>query len=646
MTALKRIVLSVWIISSIALGEVDGQILKYNDYHEALPKAQEVLDQLNATYSPDNPARAYKLVRKKEGWSLLKIAYFTTDSVLEEQLFYSAKKGKYLNLDFPKATEVNVKQTFRVSLDRFLKKGIYYGYPGWAADMVEEFEEQSLDDSLLYLLGRAYDALASQLVRKSLNKRGQLNADELASFKHNAQLCLASFQKLQDRNPNFHTLVGNIRTKQSGSCANFWFLSKLAGQNSLANQFLQQCDFNPALLSFGKNLLRSVAKDGILFTNGDNDTYPAWYCQEVLGFRKDVSVINLSLLNAPFYFNYLLKQDPNQKLLCQLKASHFTNPVWQVSYFRQDPQLPTMLASDFIDWRTKESPRKLSSMSIDGREFKVMSFPSQNLVLPIVEGDKRDSLQWKLNTSVLSQSNLICIDIISCNKERRPIYFAHSIGSRNEDFLWLMDYLESEGLALRLSPNFHKPNVSGEVGKLAIDVCFKNLSEAFNLKTLKDEESHQDSSVYRYVMNLLYIYGRLGLALAKEGRFEEALKIVDLINENSPPQLYPPNYFSLKIIETYYVAQKPLQARHMAESLAQEILGKFPHSKDGKLLPISDPNRREQSQAYFFKLLVELVKLYEYQDGYEDQEYDLNAFEKDALSVQLQELNSKMKRLN
>ncbi|MGB0980193.1 MAG: hypothetical protein ACPGVV_12400, partial [Croceimicrobium sp.] len=137
MTTLKRIVLSIWMISSITLGEVDGQILKYKDYHEALPKAQEVLDQLNATYSPDNPARAYKLVRKKEGWSLLKIAYFTTDSVLEEQLFYSAKKGKYLNLDFPKATEVNVKQTFRVSMDRFLKKGIYYGYPGWAADMVE-----------------------------------------------------------------------------------------------------------------------------------------------------------------------------------------------------------------------------------------------------------------------------------------------------------------------------------------------------------------------------------------------------------------------------------------------------------------------------------------------------------------------------
>ncbi len=213
---------------------------------------------------------------------------------------------------------------------------------------------------------------------------------------------------------------------------------------------------------YAANFLNSVEKDAILFTYGDNDTYPLWYAQEVEGIRTDVRVVNLSLIAVDWYINKL-RSKVNDSAPINLTLSSdairgkkrnqvfFLNPNNREDKIIDIP-MPALKALEFIG-----SPKNEN----DGQTI----ITSKHLFIPVNESKFRATGMLKGDTSTfvkkidiiygqgknyLLKDDLAVLDIIASNFYDRPIYFATTC--KNEKLQGLNDYMQLEGLALRLVP--------------------------------------------------------------------------------------------------------------------------------------------------------------------------------------------------
>jgi hypothetical protein len=222
-----------------------------------------------------------------------------------------------------------------------------------------------------------------------------------------------------------------------------------------------------------RNLLSSCEPNAILFTGGDNDTFPLWYVQEVEGFRTDVRVCNTSLLGTDWYISQMKRaaydSDP---LPISLDEPQYRSGTNDVVYVYKNPYMKESDAKKIFDEGVdltqylallkKGSP---FTRIEDGKEVTAI-IPSQKLLLDIssdVEYIKKagflpsqtDSLlkypmYWELPSKNIDKDELIMLDIIANNHWKRPIYFAPQLG--NDDYLGLKNYMQVEGLAYRLLP--------------------------------------------------------------------------------------------------------------------------------------------------------------------------------------------------
>ena len=179
---------------------------------------------------------------------------------------------------------------------------------------------------------------------------------------------------------------------------------------------------NHVPFDYAYNTLQSVEKDGILFTNGDNDTYPLWYLQ-ILGYRQDVSIININLLNEEWYIRFLKDSQPfgALKVPINLTIEQYSSlkPVQWGDYKFISINLPLDSSSTAPD--TNKMTWKVPSTITTGN-----------------------------NVKCIRKSDLMILDIIKSNNWNRPVYFSSFVNESNN--VGLSDYLVNEGLAKRLVP--------------------------------------------------------------------------------------------------------------------------------------------------------------------------------------------------
>lgn len=198
------------------------------------------------------------------------------------------------------------------------------------------------------------------------------------------------------------------------------------------NYHYQSRHGNYVPFDYAYNLLQSVDKDGILFTNGDNDTFPLWYLQAAEGYRTDVRVINLSLLNTDWY----IKQMKNSMPYGSLKV-----PVNMT-----DEQISQIQPVQWGDY-------KMMSVSVPPD-----AYPDSVKT----NSDITDKITWKMpytftsgNIKAVKVQDLMVLEIIKSNNWKRPLFFSTSVS--DENYIGLDEYLVSEGLAKRLVP-FKSPS--------------------------------------------------------------------------------------------------------------------------------------------------------------------------------------------
>jgi len=239
------------------------------------------------------------------------------------------------------------------------------------------------------------------------------------------------------------------------------------------------------------NLLQSCAPNAILFTNGDNDTFPLWYLQEVEGVRTDVRIVCLSLLNTPWYINQLKNQWSHES--APLPISMPDEQIKRIEdkyYFRKE--------SDFWKPKTitipvdKEHLKNYFYSEVEGVKEEVFDIPIEELddqVSFFVQGEylgQRPGGEKLYYTRVQDDAIL---DILQTNRWERPVYFANTVARSSQ--LNLQPYFRVEGQAFRVVPKKGSGNYFSNV---KASTHAERLSR-FRFRGLDDPKAYFDESI-------------------------------------------------------------------------------------------------------------------------------------------------------
>lgn len=248
-----------------------------------------------------------------------------------------------------------------------------------------------------------------------------------------------------------------------------------------------------------KNYLNSCAPNAILFTYGDNDTYPLWYVQEVENFRPDVRIVNLSLFDTEWYINQLRRPfNSSAPLPMTMAPSTYVTGVRDVLFYQDFNLQGSQELKDIFEFITSDNPEakvqyqsgryenflptknfKLTVNPNDVIQTKTMPATAANQILP--------ALEWQFPGNYLTKGQLAILDVLIHNNWKRPIYFAFTVPSSN--FMGLDNYLFNEGFALRLLPKtkikINDNNPISETEQVNTDAMYTNLMSKFDWANMK-----------------------------------------------------------------------------------------------------------------------------------------------------------------
>jgi tetratricopeptide (TPR) repeat protein len=328
---------------------------------------------------------------------------------------------------------------------------------------------------------------------------------------------------------------------------------------------------------FAINYLESCAPNAVLFTQGDNDTYPLWYAQEVEGIRTDIRVINLSLLGVDWYIDqlrYKMNDAAPLKMSCTTEQYHGSlrdavryRPVQGISA-NTPVDLKTIMqfvASDDARNKDKESgenfyPTKTFYLDIDtnlARQKDMVSADEYNQLVP--------RIQWSIENSVLLKNDWMTLDIVANNIYDRPIYFAVSVAP--DAYLGLDKYFQLEGLTYRVVPKLNQGG-SPYSAPARTDVMYERMMTKFKFGGIESNPNiYLDENNQRMTVNIKGNYGRLAEALIAKGEKEKAANIIDYSLKNMPPPVVPHSVFDFSYPEVYYQAGQKEKARKLVTQM-------------------------------------------------------------------------------
>jgi len=330
---------------------------------------------------------------------------------------------------------------------------------------------------------------------------------------------------------------------------------------------------------FAADYLNSCAPNAIMFTNGDNDTFPLWYCQEVEGIRTDVRIVNLSLLNTDWYIDQMKRRAyGSAPVPFSLTQDKYVQGKRDVVYVMPDERLKDYQdIKDVMDYIASDAPE--TKYNNDGEFIDII--PTTKLKVKVdsinvfrqgimpkgQESRFLRELKWDVKGSNVVKNQLMVLDLLSQNDWKRPIYFSITVGSEN--YFGLEKYFRQEGLAYRLVP-YEAKSYDGQEGEIATDIMYKNMMKTFKWGGLDNPKAYSDEGVQRMAMNFRNLFSRLAMALEKEGKKDSALKVCDRCLQVMPNNLIPYNYFNLEIASIYNRLGQPKKAETVLKTIIKQ----------------------------------------------------------------------------
>ena len=310
------------------------------------------------------------------------------------------------------------------------------------------------------------------------------------------------------------------------------------------------------------NYLNTVGENGVIFTNGDNDTFPLWYAQEVEGVRTDVRVCNLSYLQTDWYIDQMkrkaYKSDPLPfSFTPDQYATGVRDVVWLIDRIEGHVDMKEamrFLASE--DARTKSVPNYSGRIEhLPSKQFKIPADSLKIMQNKMVSERYAHLIESQVSISInkerILKNELMVLDLLAQNDWNRPIYYAVTVGG--ESYVGLDNYFQLEGFGYQIVP-IAGNSKDGQTGRVDVDKMYDNVMNKMILDGFNNPKVYLDENHQRMGTSIRNNLSRLANALVDEGEKERALKVLDLTEEALPGSRIPHNYFSLFIAEGYYKA--------------------------------------------------------------------------------------------
>ena len=336
-----------------------------------------------------------------------------------------------------------------------------------------------------------------------------------------------------------------------------------------------------------KAYLDSCDENAILFTLGDNDTFPLWYMQEVERYRTDVKCVNLSLLNTDWYIDQVKKDSYEAKGIPSTIPHHIyvkdrRNAIYLVDrYGMMDSVIWS--ADDFIRWVVSDHQKTKIKFTENSKEVfspvnKIRFDVYDHILLEnkIVPESQKDSIVSEIileipkDATAIEKKDMMIIDILRNNKWKRPIYFTVTSGYKPEDFLYLDKYLQRTGLTYKLVPT-KVERQHGELATVATEDMYDKVMNKFRWGNMEDPNTYLDETNRRLAFTYRSGISQLAQALIKEGKGEKAEKVLDLCMEKIPYQIYENNSFMLDIIESYYQLEDNKKPDELLKQFVEDL---------------------------------------------------------------------------
>ena len=337
-------------------------------------------------------------------------------------------------------------------------------------------------------------------------------------------------------------------------------------------------------LEVAKNYLNSCDKNAILFTNGDNDTFPLWYAQEVEGIRTDIKVVNLSLFNTDWYIDQMKRASYDAAPIpSSLKHDDYRTGTRDYTPI-QERFKDFIEVKDVVDFINSNSPKAKLNTSAGLRNYcptkKLKVTVNKEIAKSFVPTEYHniivDEVKFKLKGNGLFKNKLLVLDILANFNWERPIYFAITVGKDN--FMGLEDYFQLEGLAYRLVP-YSAPSPDGQTGIVNTEKMYNRLMNKFEWGGLNKSDLYFDETNTRMVMNFRNNFARLAEALYQKGENEKAIAILDKCVAEFPRDVVSLSYFSIPLIDLYYKLGEAEKGSHLLAIMINDYLTEIKYLK-------------------------------------------------------------------
>ncbi|MCF6334100.1 MAG: DUF2723 domain-containing protein [Draconibacterium sp.] len=366
---------------------------------------------------------------------------------------------------------------------------------------------------------------------------------------------------------------------------------------------------------FGANYLKSCQPNGIIFTNGDNDTFPLWYNQEVEGVRTDIRVCNLSYLQTDWYINQMRMQAyESAPIPFSLTPEKYRQGTRNIVYLMDDPRISrksvglkeaiNFVADDNPATKLQQAdnaayiPKKIISFKID-KEAVI-----RNKVVAPEDYDKIvDTITIDLTgKNYISKDELMILDLLATNNWERPVYWAITVG--RDKYLNLQDYFQVEGFAYRFVPIKTKSSPQQlQFGRVATDLMYDNLMNKFKWGGMNNPDVYIDENNKRMMTNIRNSFNRLATGLIAEGKNDKAIEVIDRCFKLVPQNIVAPEYFAMELADSYFKAGAKEKGKAVLEQAFEtynDELGYY-FSLDRKFLQTKSINEEIQRDLFYMQ---------------------------------------------
>ena len=305
-----------------------------------------------------------------------------------------------------------------------------------------------------------------------------------------------------------------------------------------------------------KNYLSSIQPNGIIFTGGDNDTFPLWYAQEVEGFRTDVRVIVLSYYNTDWYIQqstrpaYESAAFPYGISIDRYQQGGLNDylPVYE----REELKGNAINARLLLKFIEEENPGIQVPTSINAYN----SIPSRTLFIDIdttkaksvvpksMHSQITNRMILKIKGRALEKKDLAFLDLLINNNWERPIYLNHTSISQMQ--IDMRPYVIQEGMAYRIVPI--KSKNTGLGYQVDIEVMYDNVMNKFTWTNLDDSTVYYTPDYFGFILNARSAFNTLAQSLVNMGDYDRAKEVLKKSLEVMPDSSVP-----FDIVSTYYV---------------------------------------------------------------------------------------------